>query len=48
MNGIKCYSPMNHVFVSVILMGERMCGTQRVNVLTSLTCSKGTGMAVDR
>jgi len=29
-------------------MGERMCVTLRVNDLTSLSCSKGTSMAVDR
>jgi len=39
---------MNHGFVSGFLMGERMWGAQRVSVSTSLTCSKRTGMAVDR
>jgi len=29
MNGIKCYSPMSHDFVSGFLMGECMCGAQR-------------------
>jgi len=37
-----------HDFVSDFLIGERIRSAQRMNVLMSQTCSKGTGMASDR